>query len=124
MKRRAAMLVIALIVATPTATADPVPEAAPAVDLTRPLKLLSGSTVTTDGGSTLRLPPGRFLTESVWERLDAEVVRLQAAETRLTAENKSFRASIDAGAASGPSWWMLAGAFALGAATAVYIGAR
>jgi hypothetical protein len=68
-----------------------------------PLHLKSGSSVKTDGGSDLRLPPGYFLTEPDWSKLDAELRRLQNAETRLDAENKSMRKSLD----DGPGWGTL-----------------
>lgn len=72
--------------------------------------LQSPSAVTTDGGTSLRLPPGYFLDESTWHTRDAEMRRLQELETRLKAENASLRAS-----ANKPSWWIVAGV-ALGAA--------
>lgn len=39
----------------------------------------------------LTVPPGRFIDEDTWARIDAKAKRLQDAETRLTAENKEFR---------------------------------
>ncbi len=73
-------------------------------DLSKPLQLLSGSVVETDGGSDLRLPPGRFLTEPVWSKFDAEIRRLQNAETNLTAQNKSLQAALGGWQ---PGWWTL-----------------
>lgn len=72
-----------------------------------PLHLKTPSNVITDGGTSLRLPPGYFLEEPSWERLDLEVRRLQDRETRLSAENASLRAS-----ASGwtPGWKTLGSA--------------
>lgn len=54
--------------------------------------LKSPSTVTTDGGTTLRLPPGYFVDEPTWQERDFEFRRLQELETRLEAENRELRA--------------------------------
>jgi hypothetical protein len=93
----------------PAVVSDPAPAsaapAAPSID--HPLHILSPSSLTTDGGSVLRLPPGQFLSDAQWSKLDLEMRRLQDAETRLTAENTSFRQSA---AAWTPPWWLLAGA--------------
>lgn len=56
-----------------------------------PLRIRSSSSVVTDGGSNLRLPPGYFLDDEQWVVLDTEVRRLQDAETRLKAENQELR---------------------------------
>lgn len=64
--------------------------------LAAPLHVASESTITTDGGSVRRLPPGYFLDAAQWLTLDTEIVRLQGAETVLRAENASLRASADA----------------------------
>jgi hypothetical protein len=66
----------------------------------------------TDGGTVLELEPGVHVPEVSWEKLDAEIRRLQEAETRLTAERDSYRKS-----ASGRTWTLrgiVAGAFAAG----------
>lgn len=55
------------------------------------------STLKTDGGSELRLPPGYFLDEQKWQERDLELKRAQEARTRLTAENASLRKSISEG---------------------------
>jgi hypothetical protein len=70
------------------------------------LHMRSSSTLRTDGGSELRLPPGYFMDEPTYDKLDAETRRLQDAELRLTVENKSLRKS-----ASGwqPGWYTIAG---------------
>lgn len=57
------------------------------------LHLQTSSTARTDGGTDLRLPPGYFLDEPTHTKLDAEMRRLQDAETRLNAENSSLRKS-------------------------------
>jgi hypothetical protein len=87
-------------------------------DLSKPLQTLSDSVLQTDGGSEIRLPPGRFYTEAVWARLDAEFRRLQTVETRLTAENASLRATLGgwspgwitilsvAAGAGAAGWWL------------------
>ena len=65
--------------------ADPAPGA--------PIHVQTESQIVTYGGSRLTLPPGYFMDEPAWAKLDGEVRRLQDAETRLTAENKSLRSS-------------------------------
>ncbi len=57
--------------------------------------LKTPSSVTTDGGSKLQLPPGYFLDEATWQERDLEMHRLQEQETRLGAENLSLRRSAD-----------------------------
>lgn len=49
------------------------------------------------------LPPGFFFDESKFAALDAEVHRLQDAETRLNAENISLKQS----ASKAPTWWSI-----------------
>lgn len=79
-RRVLALLVVGLLAAAPgVARAD------------APLHLRSRSTVTTEGGSVLQLPPGYFLEEPAWNALDLELRRLQDTETRLTAENAKLR---------------------------------
>ena len=56
--------------------------------------LKSPSTVETEKGSKLKLPPGYFLDERSWQERDLEMRRLQMQETRLKAENKSLRESV------------------------------
>lgn len=53
--------------------------------------LKSPSTLRTEKGSELTLPPGYFLDEQTWQERDLELRRLQELETRLVAENKSLR---------------------------------
>ena len=86
MKHKVGIATTALVVLLATrVAADPTPA--------EPLHLKTPSSVQTDGGTSLRLPPGYFLEEPVWNQLDAELKRLQERETRLDAENKSLRAS-------------------------------
>lgn len=82
------------------------------------LHLKSGLEGRTPGGVDLRLPPGYFLDEAKYRRDEVELKRLQDAETRLTAENASFRESAKAWS---PPFWLLGTAFAVGAATGVYV---
>jgi hypothetical protein len=84
-------------------------DAVPALDA--PKQTLTPMTCRTDGGSDLRLPPGYFYDVPAQTKLDDEMRRLQTAETRLTAENASFRKSA---AAWSPAWWALAAATATG----------
>jgi hypothetical protein len=80
------------------------------------LHLLTPSTVHTDGGSDLHLPPGYFLDEATRGALDIEMKRLQDAETRLTAENTSLTASVG----WAPGWYTLAVTLAAGIALGWY----
>lgn len=58
-----------------------------------PKHFKNGGTVTTPKGVTVVLPPGYYITEPDYNRLDVELRRLQEAETRLAAENASLRKS-------------------------------
>lgn len=53
----------------------------------------SPSTLTTDGGSKLKLPPGYFMDEDTWKLRDAKLKALEDQSTRLTAENTSLKNS-------------------------------
>ena len=106
--RTRAAVVVAILIAVTRAAADPAP-----VDV--PTHLQSASTVHTDGGSDLRLPPGYFLSEPLWAHWDATTKVLQDAQVRLAAENVSLRAS----AASWQPGWVtvvtvISSGFALG----------
>lgn len=83
----------------------------------RPIHIGTSSTVETDGGSTLRLPPGYFLTEPLYSKLDTELIRLQDAETRLTAENETLRKKTESWS---PGWRTLAASFVAGIAVTAY----
>lgn len=88
---------LAVLSSSAGAAADTV-EFAPGEPLN--VRLGSPSTVVTDGGTEVRLPEGVYLLgPAEWEKLDAELRRLQEAETRLGAENQSLRES-----ARLPSW--------------------
>jgi len=53
----------------------------------------SPSTLKTEKGSELKLPPGYFLDEETWRERDLELKQAQADRTRLKAENESLRKS-------------------------------
>lgn len=55
--------------------------------------LKSPSTLETEKGSKLQLPPGYFIDEKTWQERDLEMRRLQEQEIRLSAENLSLRKS-------------------------------
>lgn len=107
-----AILVAVAVLSTAPVAADPMPDSAvPAPDAGTPdappgttyLHVRSGAHLTTDGGSDLTVPPGYYLDEASWDRVDAEMRRLQDAETRLAAENDVFRKD----SASGLGWGTL-----------------
>lgn len=83
--------------------------------------LKTPSSVKTDGGTDLRLPPGYFLDEPAWGKLDAETRRLQETETRLTAENRSLRKSAREVSFG---WKTLSAALVLGFAAGAYAATR
>lgn len=97
MKRALALAIagVILLLASPAIAEPPTLEVTP---ITEPVTLRA------DSGAELRLPPGFFVPLPLWETLDQEVRRLQDAETRLGAENRSLRASLD----EGPGWGTVA----------------
>lgn len=116
-RRTAAAAVLGALLAAAPSAADPASVPTPTADsafdpaivavtpdLSKPVQLLSDSVVKTDGGSVLHLPPGRYYRENVWAALDAELRRLQDAETSLTAQNASLRNSLNSWQ---PGWWTL-----------------
>jgi hypothetical protein len=65
------------------------------------------------------LPVGTHVLEPpAWDKLDAETRRLQDAETRLTAENKSLRSQ--AGNGWRPGWKTLTTVFVVGTVLGAY----
>jgi hypothetical protein len=80
MRPRVAIIAALLILET-RAAADPI------------LHIKSPSTLTTEKGSTLRLPPGYFLDEPTWKDKDAHVRAVEDDLTRKNAENASLRKS-------------------------------
>lgn len=81
------------------------------------LHIIAPSKLETAKGTKLELPPGYFLDEPTWKRLDDELKRLQEAETRLRAENESFRKSAQEWQ---PGWKTLLGATLSGIAIGAY----
>lgn len=59
----------------------------------------SPSTLETQKGSKLSLPPGYFLSEDAWRERDEALKQAENDRTRLKAENDSLRQS-----ASSPAW--------------------
>lgn len=106
------VLVAAVVSLSTAAAADP-------VQTDRPIHLLVNGTLSAEGGGSLSVPPGYFLTEPLWADLDTEVKRLQTAETRLGAENLSLRKS-----AEKVRWWPYLTAAAVGLAAGIAVGAK
>lgn len=114
--------VVALVLSSSVARAD---DAAPApVVLQTPApRALCKALPTSENVPECRLvPPGRFLDEATWQRLDARFRELEEARTRLTAENKSLRGAVSAWQ---PGWGTLlltlAGGVTLGWAAHRYV---
>lgn len=78
------------------------------------IRVKTSSTLETEKGTKLTLPPGYFLDEDTWELKDAEMRRLQEQEVRLKAENREFRKS-----GGGFSWITVGVVFALGVTAGV-----
>jgi hypothetical protein len=100
----ACAVVVAILSLGATTAAEPLPEVTP---------ITESVTIRADGGAELRVPPGYYVPTPTWAALDAEMKRLGDAETRLAAENKSLRASLN----EGPGWGTM-----LIAATAAALG--
>lgn len=73
-------VILVLAIAAATASADS-------------WRIRSDSEVRTKAGSVLALPPVRCYDEPAWAVIDAEVRRLQEAETRLKAERDAYAAA-------------------------------
>lgn len=54
-----------------------------------------GAVLVLPSGNTLVVPPGYYLDEPTWDKRDAELKLAQDLNTRLKAENDSFRQSAD-----------------------------
>lgn len=78
----------------------------------------SESTLISDGGSILRLPPGYFLPDAKFNALDLELRRLQEQEVRLDAENRSLRKSAETWS---PGWKTLTAVFTVGVTVGVLL---
>lgn len=55
----------------------------------------NGGVIATPKGALLKLPPGHYLDDPTWEKRDVELSLSQELNTRLKAENASFRQSAD-----------------------------
>lgn len=132
MHRLIATLACVLTLGTGTvATADPgAPTPAPTTDLPPAAATSSPApsfahlnspreacTLTTTPSCVL-LAPGYYLDESAWATRDAELKRLQDAETRLAAENQSLRGALDGWQ---PGWKTLVLTLASGLALGAYL---
>ena len=60
----------------------------------RPLHFLRPSEVITEKGIERKLPPGYFISEPLWDKLDIEFQKLESIKIRLEAENKSLKNSM------------------------------
>lgn len=99
------------------AAADPAPEPAPRTHVvTEEPRLLCAPPAPPT--RCMDLPPGHFVDQATWLRLDVELRRAQDAETRLAAENTSLRASA---AGWQPGLYTLAGAVLVGLAGGWYV---
>jgi hypothetical protein len=88
----------------------------------KPVRFGSRAQCTTEKGSGLSVPPGAVvLPPEDWSTLDAELRRLQAAETRLKAENSSLK---DSGGAGWGTWVGIGLGLAAGAAGVWYLDHR
>lgn len=123
-RARTVALAAALLLVSARATAEPalcpgcdperdalvVPEEfAPPVSLpaavpTAFLHMRKATTLVRDGVVLRELPPGYFLDDASFTKLDAELRRLQTIETRLTAENEELREGV---AGWQPGWKLL-----------------
>lgn len=81
------------------------------------LHIATPAHVLTDGGGSAYLPPGYYLDQDSYTKLDTEVKRLQNSETSLTAQNKSLQASVT----SFPAWYTVAICIAGGIALGVIV---
>lgn len=104
----AAALVVYLLAAR--AAAEPAPGVR--------LRMREDSTLTLKSGRVFELPPGRYIEEIEFERLEIEHKRLQDAETRLTAERDSYRKSTDQWQVG---WKSLVFALTTGVALGIYL---
>lgn len=90
MRARIILVSLLVLLASRDAASEPAPSPAPVaetkIQTPAPRKLCMPDLL-----QCLVLPPGRFVDEDTWQRIDAEHRRLQTAETRLDAENRSLR---------------------------------
>lgn len=113
-----AVLAVALVAAD--GATEPTPEHGPAfVHLHSPRLACLGTTTQVTG--CIRLSEGYFMDEPTYNRLDAEVQRLQDAETRMKAENEYLK---KAQATWQPGWKTLTTALVTGIALGAYVHAK
>ncbi len=84
------------------------------------LHIVKGAQCTTDGGTNLRLDPGYYVPDVTWRSMDAEVMRLQESETRLSAENAHLRTDVKPDVFSWKTATIVAGALIVGMSAGVY----
>lgn len=114
--RLGAILTVILVLAwSRTAAAEPVKPCSPSDPCH--LRMREDTTLTKDDGTQYRLPPGHFYDQPTWDTLELEFKRLQTQETRLEAENKSLRKSMDE--TWKPGWLTIFSALVIGAAGGV-----
>lgn len=111
-RRLAAALALVLLLASSGAAADP----APTHVVTEEPRLLCVPLVTP--ARCRDLPPGHFVDEETWNKIDAELRRAQDSETRMRAENTQLRKSVSGWS---PGWKTLATALLVGAAGGWYV---
>lgn len=58
-----------------------------------PLRFKTGAQCVTDGGSDVRIEPGRYIPEDDWTRIDDKRKAVENNNTRLTAENQVYKDS-------------------------------
>ena len=92
--RRTAAAALVLALAS-QAAADPAPSPPTAPASTEFFHVLVPWTLTTESGTTRKMPPAHIYTDPAWGRLDIEMKRLQNQETRLTAENKALKTDLE-----------------------------
>lgn len=95
---KALLVMLVLLITAPKALADGTSAPLPPIEMpTTHLVLKTGDgKLTGPNGVDYRIPQGsHVLNPDAWSMQDAEFKRLQDAETRLTAENKSLRSSAD-----------------------------
>lgn len=118
--RARVLIVVGVLLAAPRATADTVE---------REVLAMPSHHIRTTGDGELQvngkiyaIPPlSHVLTNESWEKLDAELRRLQEQGTRLQAENESFRKSAEAWS---PGWVTIFSVLAVGATLGWYAGSR
>lgn len=118
-RRVTAALALALLLVSASVAAEPAPPSEPTYVQTEEPRLLCVPATPIE--KCRDLPPGRFLDELTFSALDAELKRLQDAETRLAAENKAMRESVQGWQ---PGWRTLVVTLVVGAVGGFYIHTR